>query len=115
MVYAWEEPYIASGWQIARWTPRPTALTFLTLQNIRKRYPPPFSWFERQSLERCAGWLYCGHSIFEAQKDKPGYAERPSCYGPLGVDVELFRPDRVSELTGRFQGDIAARLRCGFR
>jgi len=93
VVYAWEEPYIVSGWQIARWTPRPTAFTFLTLQNILKRYPPPFSWFERQSLERSSGWLYCGYSIHAAQKDKPGYAERPSAYGPLGVDVELFRPD----------------------
>lgn len=95
VVYAWEEPYIVSGWQIARWTPRSTRFTFLTLQNIRKRYPPPFSWFERQSLERSSGWLYCGHSIHAAQKDKPGYAERPSAYGPLGVDVELFRPDRA--------------------
>jgi len=93
VVYAWEEPYIVSGWQIARWTPLPTAFTFLTLQNIRKRYPPPFSWLEKQSLERSSGWLYCGYSIHAAQKDKPGYAERPSAYGPLGVDVELFRPD----------------------
>lgn len=93
LVYAWEEPYVASCWQIARATPRSATFTFLTLQNIRKRYPPPFSWLERACLERAAGWLYCGHSIHAAQKDKPGYAERPSAYGPLGVDVELFRPD----------------------
>jgi glycosyltransferase involved in cell wall biosynthesis len=63
------------------------------LQNIRKRYPPPFSWFERASLARSDGWFYCGHSIFNAQRDKPGYADRPSRLGPLGVDIEVFRPD----------------------
>jgi glycosyltransferase involved in cell wall biosynthesis len=101
VVYAWEEPYVVSGWQIARWTPARTLFTFLTLQNIRKRYPPPFSWLERTSLERCAGWLYCGHSIHDAQKDKPGYAERPSAYGPLGVDVELFRADPALRCAAR--------------
>jgi glycosyltransferase involved in cell wall biosynthesis len=65
----------------------------MTLQNIRKRYPPPFSWFEKASLERADGWLYCGHSVHLAQHDKPGYSARPSRLGPLGVDVELFRPD----------------------
>jgi glycosyltransferase involved in cell wall biosynthesis len=94
VVYAWEEPYVACGYQIARWTPKRAAFTFLTLQNIRKRYPPPFSWFESESLARSSGWLYCGHSIHAAQKDKPGYAERRSAYGPLGVDTELFQPAR---------------------
>ncbi|HEX6766862.1 MAG TPA: glycosyltransferase family 4 protein, partial [Polyangiaceae bacterium] len=92
-IYAWEEPYIVSGWQLARWSPENAVFTILTLQNIRKRYPPPFSWFERNTLSRADGWFYCGHSIYEAQRDKPGYRERPSRLGPLGVDVELFRPD----------------------
>ncbi|HEV8549831.1 MAG TPA: glycosyltransferase family 4 protein [Polyangiaceae bacterium] len=101
VVYAWEEPYVVSCWQIARWAPADAAFTFLTLQNIRKRYPPPFSLFERQALERSGGWLYCGHSIHAAQKDKPGYAERPSHYGPLGVDVELFRPEPSAKRSAR--------------
>jgi glycosyltransferase involved in cell wall biosynthesis len=92
-VYAWEEPYVLAGFEIARWTPESTIFTFLTLQNIRKSYPPPFRWFERATLERADGWFYCGHSVHRAQRDKHGYAERPSRFGPLGVDVELFRPD----------------------
>jgi glycosyltransferase involved in cell wall biosynthesis len=108
-VYCWEEPYVVSGFQCARWTPKNTVFTFLTLQNIRKRYPPPFSWFERSTLARADGWFYCGHSIYRAQRDKPGYAERPSRLGPLGVDVEVFRPDpeakrRVRERLG-FRND----------
>ena len=71
-VYSWEEPYVVSGYEIARWVPKSATFAFLTLQNIRKRYPPPFSWFERASLHRADGWFYCGHSIYEAQRDKPG-------------------------------------------
>ena len=92
-VYSWEEPYVLSGYQLAAWTPKNAVFTFLTLQNIRKRYPPPFSWFERKSLERADGWLYCGHSIYEAQRDKAGYDRRPARLGALGVDVDVFRPD----------------------
>jgi len=92
-IYAWEEPYVVAGWQLAHWSRPEAAFAFLTLQNIRKRYPPPFSWLESSTLSRADGWFYCGHSVYDAQRDKPGYAERPSRLGPLGVDVDLFRPD----------------------
>ena len=92
-VYAWEEPYVLSGWQIAAWSPTRAVFTISTLQNIRKRYPPPFSLFERGVLRRADGWIYCGESAFLALRDKAGYADRPSRLGPLGVDVELFRAD----------------------
>jgi glycosyltransferase involved in cell wall biosynthesis len=100
-IYSWEEPYIVSGYQLARWAPPTAAFTFLTLQNIRKRYPPPFSWFETASLARADGWFYCGHSIHRAQHDKPGYAERPSRFGPLGVDLGAFHPDREAGAEAR--------------
>jgi len=92
-VYAWEEPYAFAGWQVAEWSSPNAVFVISTLQNIRKRYPPPFSWLERRTLERSDGWIYCGQSAYEAQRDKPGYAGRPSRLGPLGVDVELFRAD----------------------
>lgn len=93
-VYAWEEPYIVSGAQLAAWTPRGAAFSFLTFQNIRKRFPPPFSWLERYTLGRADGWLYSGHSVYEAQRGTRFYARKPARLGPLGVDLELFRPDR---------------------
>jgi glycosyltransferase involved in cell wall biosynthesis len=93
VVYAWEEPYVVAGWQIAAWSPRESVFVISTLQNIRKRYPPPFSWMEREALRRADGWIYCGESAFDAQRDKPGYADRPARFGPLGVDMELFRAD----------------------
>lgn len=92
-VFAWEEPYVVAGAQLAAWTPRSAAFSFLTFQNIRKRHPPPFSWLERYTLERSDGWFYSGHSVFDVQRDTPGYRDRPSCLGPLGVDMQLFRPD----------------------
>jgi glycosyltransferase involved in cell wall biosynthesis len=104
-VYSWEEPYVVSGFQIAKWARKDAIFAFLTLQNIRKRYPPPFSWFEKASLARADGWFYCGHSIYAAQRDKPGYSERPSRLGPLGVDTEVFHPDREArERTRRALG-----------
>lgn len=92
-VHVWEEPYIVAGAQVAAWAPRKAALAFFTFQNIRKRYPPPFSWFERYTLERADGWLYSGQSVLEAQRGARGYRDRPAALGPLGVDTGIFRPD----------------------
>lgn len=92
-VHAWEEPYVVSGAQLAAWAPAASAFAFYTFQNIRKRYPPPFSWLERYTLSRADGWLYSGQSVHAVQAGTSGYRDRPAAPGPLGVDVELFRPD----------------------
>jgi phosphatidyl-myo-inositol dimannoside synthase len=96
-VFAWEEPYVLAGAQVAAWTPARTVFSFLTFQNLHKRYPPPFSWLERYVLSRCDGWLYSGHSVYEVQGARPGYRDRVSRLGPLGVDLELFRPDEAAQ------------------
>ena len=101
-VYAWEEPYVVAGAEIAALSSRQSVFAFYTFQNIRKRYPPPFSWLERYTLARADGWVYSGHSVRAVQERTPGYRDRPSALGPLGVDLELFRPDagaRASVLT----------------
>ena len=92
VVHAWEEPYILAGWEIARLTRNTSKLVFLTMQNNPKRYPPPFSWFERDSMARAAGWVSCGHSTDRNLSPRPGY-DRPHRVIPLGVDVEIFKPD----------------------
>lgn len=92
LVHAWEEPYVFGGFQLARWTPRGTPFVFWTAQNLAKRYPPPFGWFERYCLGRAAGWLACGHTTVEAQAGR-GYAAKPHRVLPLGVDTDVFRPD----------------------
>ena len=93
LVFAWEEPYVVAGAQVAAWTGPKSSFTFLTFQNIRKHYPPPFSWLERYTLARSSGWLYSGHSVYDVQRAQPGYRDRPAELGPLGVDLALFRPD----------------------
>jgi glycosyltransferase involved in cell wall biosynthesis len=93
LVHCWEEPYVVAGFQVARWTPPRVPVVFWTAQNLSKRYPPPFSWFERAAVRRCAGWLACGQTVVDALAPRPGYREKPHRTLPLGVDCAVFRPD----------------------
>jgi glycosyltransferase involved in cell wall biosynthesis len=92
VVHAWEEPYVLAGWEIARLTTPQSKLVFFTAQSNPKHYPPPFSWFESQSMARAAGWVGCGFSIEQNLLGRPGYGG-PHQTIPLGVDVEVFKPD----------------------
>jgi glycosyltransferase involved in cell wall biosynthesis len=92
VVHAWEEPYILSGWQIARNVHPRSKLVYLTAQNNSKLYPPPFSWFERASMARAQGWVCTGKTVEECLLARPGYA-RPRAVIPLGVDLDRFKPD----------------------
>jgi glycosyltransferase involved in cell wall biosynthesis len=93
VVHCWEEPYIVAGGQIAWWTPSQTPLVFWTGQTIQKNYPLPFSAIERYCVSRCAGWTARGENGVAALLPR-GYDRKPHRVMPLGVDVELFRPDR---------------------
>ena len=93
VVHCWEEPYVAAGWQVARATPSPTPFVFATFQNIRKDYPPPFAWMERQTLRRSAGWIAFGRTAHAALGSDALYARKPSAVIGPGVDVERFAPD----------------------
>jgi glycosyltransferase involved in cell wall biosynthesis len=90
IVHCWEEPYVLSAGQIARWTPPDTPFVFWTAQNLPKRYPPPFSFVERYCVDRCAAWMACGQSVVDALGPR-GYAAKPHRVIPLGVDVEHFQ------------------------
>lgn len=92
LVHCWEEPYVVAGGQIARWSPAASKLVFYTAQNIAKRYAPPFAAIERMCLERSAGWLASGETVVQTQLER-SWNRRPHRVIPLGVDVELFRPD----------------------
>jgi glycosyltransferase involved in cell wall biosynthesis len=96
LVHAWEEPYVLAGAQVALLTPRRVPLVFSTAQNLFKRYPPPFAQLERYVVSRSAGWVAFGETVKQNLLTRPGYAERPARYIPMGVDVELFQPDRVA-------------------
>src|SRR5262249_32083227 len=93
VVHAWEEPYILASAQVAYQTRPGAALVYSSFQNLPKQYPPPFNWIERYCLNRAAGWTAFGQTVAENLRDRPGYRERPMRTIPLGVDIEVFRPD----------------------
>ncbi len=74
-------------------------------QNIDKRYPPPFRWFERWSLRRAAGAYTCNVEAGEILRRKGLGGELVLL--PLGVDVERFQP-------GGARRRRRGRLRVGF-
>jgi len=93
VVHCWEEPYVASAWQVARWARPEAALVYATFQNLPKRYPPPFAQMERRAMRRANGWIAFGRTVEETLADRPGYRDRPHAVIPPGVDVDRFRPD----------------------
>ena len=97
VVHAWEEPFIYAGFQIARWSPVDSALIYSTFQNLPKRYPPPFSWFERYSLRKSSGWTGFGQTIVDNLKLRKYYRDKPWVEIPVGVDTRIFRPDQESK------------------
>jgi glycosyltransferase involved in cell wall biosynthesis len=95
LVHSWEEPYVFAGYQIAKWVRSDVPMVFWTAQNLPKRYPPPFNYFERTCLNRCSGWLACGHTTVSNLAQR-GYGSKPHGVFPLGVDIDVFRPDKAS-------------------
>ncbi len=102
LVHCWEEPYVAAAHQIARQVAPEVPLVFATFQNIVKRYPPPFRWFERYSMNRADGVVAFGRTIADvlASKERERVFVRPEetrpraiAVIPPGVDLVEFRPD----------------------
>ncbi len=94
LVYAWEEPYIYAGFQIARAVARsaPKAVfCFRTAQSLPKRYPPPFNYFERVCLRRADGWVAGAHLVYENSVAR-GYPAAKGTILTLAVDTALFSP-----------------------
>src|SRR5438876_2505127 len=96
VVHCWEEPYIVSGAQVARWTKPSAALVYRTAQSLNKRYLPPFNWLERYSMGRASGWICSGTLVAQVLGAREIYRQRPMRLIPLGVDLDAFQPDRAS-------------------
>lgn len=100
VVHAWEEPYIYAGYQIARALQGVRSrFVFRTAQNLVKRYPPPFNYFERQTLRRAQAWIAGGRLVFEAGI-KRGFPKDRGRILTLSVDVDAFHPLGESERKG---------------
>ncbi|MBU4464301.1 MAG: glycosyltransferase, partial [Actinobacteria bacterium] len=64
-------------------------------QNIDKRYPIPFRWFERAALRGAAGAYVCNREAGEILVRKG--LRGPARLIPLGVDTERFSPPERAE------------------
>ena len=103
-----EEPFALATAEILllralRRRSRRTAVVLYTAQNIRKRYPVPFRWFERWALGVASGISACSAEAGRIVEGK-GFAGRARVI-PLGVDEERFSPaDAAAERPGTAAG-----------
>ena len=103
LVHCWEEPYVASAAQVAFSVGRSVPVVFATFQNIAKKYPPPFNWFERYTMARAAGVIAFGRTVFEVVSARTPPHTPMRVISP-GVDVARFKPD----------ADARARVRASY-
>jgi glycosyltransferase involved in cell wall biosynthesis len=66
-----------------------TPIIMQTAQNIHKKYPLPFSFFERRAFKQVAAAYMCSLTVREVLEVK-GF-KKPMRTVPFGVDLEMFR------------------------
>lgn len=100
-VYLWEEPYIVSGFTLAHiFHKYKIPYFFYSCQNIYKKYPWPFSFFEAKAQHHAAGVFACGHGVQEVLKVK-NVETAPII--PFFVSLERFKPLTQSQRKERLQ------------
>ena len=90
-----EEPYNLATWQ-ALWLARRHGCRalFFSWQNIRRRYPPPFSLGERYVLRGADHAIAGTESAADVLRAK-GYGGPLSVIPQFGIDPQLFRPSNA--------------------
>lgn len=92
LVHMDEEPYNLAtfhGVMAARRLGLPSL--FFSWQNLPRRYPPPFSWFERTVYRTVSHALAGSEEAADVLREK-GYRKPLSVVPQFGVDPALFRP-----------------------
>jgi glycosyltransferase involved in cell wall biosynthesis len=87
-----EEPFNVATWLAVRQAERrgiPAA--FYAWQNIYQRFPPPFSWLERDVLRRAALGIAGNHSGAQILRRK-GFRGPVQIIFQFGIDPQLFAP-----------------------
>ena len=85
-----EEPYNLATWRAVRLASRKRIpALFFTWQNLHRRYPPPFSWLERDVYRRSAYALAGNRDAVDVLRAK-GYAGRVRVLPQFGVDPALY-------------------------
>jgi glycosyltransferase involved in cell wall biosynthesis len=86
-----EEPYNLATFQAMRLAKKHRAKAlFFTWQNLRRRYPFPFSWLERYNLQY-AGCAIAGNQEAASVLRAKGYQRAVYVVPQFGVDPEVYR------------------------
>jgi glycosyltransferase involved in cell wall biosynthesis len=92
LVHVDEEPYNLATFLAMRHARRLRARTvFFSWQNLKRRYPPPFSLFERSVYGRADGAIAGSRTAAEVLRAK-GYGGPLWVLPQFGADPEVFRP-----------------------
>ncbi|MDW8184925.1 MAG: glycosyltransferase family 4 protein [Anaerolineae bacterium] len=87
-----EEPYNLATWHAVRIAKRMGIRTiFFSWQNLLRRYPPPFCWWEREVLRSAAVAMAGSETAARVWRAK-GYAGPLAVIPQVGVDPEWFSP-----------------------
>jgi glycosyltransferase involved in cell wall biosynthesis len=90
-IYMHHEPYGAATMQVflANRLAGNAPIGFYAAQNILKRYPPPFAWFERYVFQHAAFSFPVAPGALEVLRTK-GYRGRAEVL-PLPIDLEIYQ------------------------
>jgi glycosyltransferase involved in cell wall biosynthesis len=110
LVHIDEEPYNFATWHAARLARRQGArVVFFTWQNLLRRYPWPFSRFERDVLRHAAAGI-AGNQAAVAVWRAKGFTGPLPVIPQFGVDPELFQPRASAAEREHFVIGFAGRL-----
>lgn len=112
-----EEPASLAAFEVrllARLARRRPAVVLYSAQNIVKRYPPPFRWFERYQLRRAAAVHTCNDAAGQVLRGK-GFSGI-LCNLGLGVDLDRFQAADPRTDQGRVPdpGSPSSTMRVGY-
>jgi glycosyltransferase involved in cell wall biosynthesis len=83
-----EEPFSGAAHQWLRAAPDTLPIIMYSAQNIDKRFPPPFSGYERAAYRRVSAFYPCSRQAASVLRGK-GFAGK-ICVLPLGIDIEAY-------------------------
>jgi glycosyltransferase involved in cell wall biosynthesis len=97
LVHIDEEPYNLATFLAMRAARRAGArAVFFSWQNLKRTYPPPFSWFERYTLRHAAAGIVGSADAQHVWRAK-GYRGLLAVIPQVGVEPDVFKP---LEITG---------------
>jgi glycosyltransferase involved in cell wall biosynthesis len=89
-----EEPFSTAVHQWLKVISSDTPVVMYTAQNVAKRYPPPFAFYERKALGRASALYPCSRQAASVARGK-GFAGHARVI-PLGFDPSIFHKGQQS-------------------